>query len=285
MSLDSNIAIITTDSLTADFERAGLYPGQILIIHTSMKALGGYIVGAEQAVVDALMAVITPEGTLMMPTHSSDNTDPATWRRPPVPEAQWDIIRAAMPPYRPESTPTNRMGRINECFRNYPGVVRSGHPAFSFGAWGKHAEYITANQALDNSVAEQSPIGRLYELDGWVGLLGVGYHNNTSLHLADYRAHWRGKVPEFNGSAMLVNGERRWVTYRDDAIAADDFEELGAAFEQSGQVRMTQVGAATLRLMRQRALVDFAVGWLEANRPASLERCGFVPLKADSDGS
>lgn len=76
--------ILTPANLIREFQQAGLYAGQTVI-------------GAEQTVVDALMAVITPEGTLVMPTHSTDNSDPSTWRKPPL------------PPYRPESTPTNRV--------------------------------------------------------------------------------------------------------------------------------------------------------------------------------
>jgi aminoglycoside 3-N-acetyltransferase len=262
----------TVATLVEDFRRAGLHAGQTVLMHTSMRAIGGEIVGGANAVVEALMTLLTPEGTLVMPSHSSDNTDPATWRINPPPPEQWDAIRAAMPPYQSDTTPTNRMSTINECFRTVPGVLRSSHPAFSFCAWGKHAGFVIADQSLDNSVAEQSPTARVYDLDGWVFLLGVGHGNNTSLHLADYRAQWVGKQPEFNGSAMLIDGKRVWVTYRDDAIASDDFDVLGAAFEQTGQVKFGQVGEATTRLMRQRPLVDFAMQWMEANRPASLQR-------------
>lgn len=265
--------LLTTNRLIAEFQHAGLYAGQTVIVHTSMKAFGCTIVGAEQAVVDALMAVITPDGTLIMPTHSSNNTDPATWYLSTIPPEHWKAIRQEMPPYRPESTPTNRMGRINECFRNYPGVLRSAHPAFSFAAWGRHAEHVIANQSLNNSVAEESPVGRIYDLDGWVCLLGVGHSHNTSLHLADYRAQWRGKVREDNASAMLVDGQRQWVTYYDESVASDDFDELGAAFEaNTGAVQISQLANATVRVMRQRALVDYAVTWMEAHRPASLQR-------------
>lgn len=259
--------LITTKTLVHDLTRLGLQAGQILLMHTSMKALGGYVVGDAPAVVDAFMQVVTAEGTLIMPTSSTNNTDPATWGHSPVPPEQWDVVRAEMPPYRPEITPTNRMGAINECFRTYPGVRRSSHPAFSFAAWGQQAEYVTANQSLDNSVAEQSPIGRVYELDGWVLLLGVGYENNTSLHLADFRANYPHKVAEENGSAMLVDGRRQWVTYRDDAIGMEDFAAIGAAFEaETNEVIIGQVAQATVRLMRQRPLVDFAARWLETYR-------------------
>jgi aminoglycoside 3-N-acetyltransferase len=146
-------------------------------------------------------------------------------------------------------------------------VHRSDHPAFSFAAWGKHAEFVTAGQALNNGVAEHGPIGRLYDLDGWVLLLGVDHGNNTSLHLADYRADYAPKTVEHNGSAMLVDGRRVWVTYRDDAIGSDDFVELGEAYEaETGAVTVGNVAGATARFMRQRPLVDWAVGWLERTR-------------------
>lgn len=259
--------IITTKTLVHDLTQLGLRPGQTVLVHTSMKALGGHVVGDAPAVVDALMTVLTPEGTLVMPTNSTNNTDPATWGpKSPVLPDQWDVVRAEMPPYRPDITPSNRMGAINECFRTYPHVRRSSHPAFSFAAWGKHADFVTENQALDNSVAEQSPVGRVYDLDGWVLLLGVGYERNTSLHLADYRAQYPHKEVEENGSAMLVNGRRQWVTYRDDAIGMDDFAAIGASFEQqTNEVVMGKVADATVRLMRQRPLVDYAVYWLEVH--------------------
>lgn len=265
--------LLTTSSLVESFQSLGFFAGQTVIVHSSMKAFGCHIVGAEQAIIDALMTVLTDEGTLVMPTHSSDNTDPATWYKAPVGEEAWDVIRQEMPAYRPESTPTNRMGKINECFRNYPNVLRSSHPAFSFAAWGKHAQFIIENQALNNSVAEESPTGRIYDLNGYVCLMGVSYHNNTSLHLADYRSSWEGKVREYNASAMLVNGERQWVSYYDDAIASDDFEALGRDFElETNAVKTGIIGNATIKLMPQRALVDYAITWMNAHRPASLKR-------------
>ncbi len=260
--------IITTKSLVQELTQLGLCPGQTVLVHTSMKALGGHVVGDAPAVVDALMTVLTPDGTLVMPTNSTNNTDPSTWgSKSPFSREQWPVIRAEMPPYRPEITPSNRMGAINECFRTYPDVRRSSHPAFSFAAWGKHADFVTENQVLDNSVAAQSPVGRVYDLDGWVLLLGVGYERNTSLHLADYWADYPLKQAEENGSAMLVNGRCQWVTYRDEAIGIDDFAEIGATFEQeTDEVVIGKVGNATVRLMRQRSLVDFAIRWLETNR-------------------
>ncbi len=55
----------------------------------------------------------------------------------------------------------------------------------------------------------------------------------------------------------------------EDVVADEgDFERLGAAFEVTGGTRTGRVGEGEARLMRQGELVDFAAGWLAANRPA-----------------
>lgn len=252
----------TRESLAADLGRLGVAPGMTLLVHSSLSRIG-WVVGGELAVIQALLDVLGPSGTLAMPAHAGANSDPSHWRRPPVPEAWWPVVREHTPAFDPEITPTRQMGRIAELFRRWPGARRSYHPQDSFAALGPQAEFITANHSLDNSLGEGSPLARIYELDGWVLLLGVGHGNNTSLHLAEYRQPKPPKRIE-NSSAILEHGQRVWRTYSDLDLNDDPFPELGAEFDQSGQVRVGQVGSAEARLFRQRPAVDFAVGWLAA---------------------
>ena len=79
---------------------------------------------------------------------------------------------------------------------------------------------------------EESRLGRLYCADGNVLLLGAGHANNTSLHLAEYRASFPGKRTHTEGAPVSVEGERRWMQF-DELVWKDD---------------------------------DFAVGWMERNR-------------------
>jgi aminoglycoside 3-N-acetyltransferase len=76
-----------------------------------------------------------------------------------------------------------------------------------------------------------------------------------------------GRRWEDQGSPVLVNGVRRRVRYRKLAGDAADFEQLGADFAvETGQERRGPVGATSARLMAQRAVVDYAVTWMERHR-------------------
>jgi aminoglycoside 3-N-acetyltransferase len=259
---------VTVDALRADFAKLGVKPGMALIVHSSLRSLG-WVNGGPAAVILALEHVLTPDGTLVMPTHTSDLSDPANWVNPPVPEVWWETIRDTMPAYEPDLTPTFNMGVIPETFRKQAGVLRSSHPQESFAAWGKHAALITADHALEDAFGEHSPLARLYDLGGWVLLLGVGHANNTSLHLAEARADIPHRI-EHTGAPMLINGARQWVEYDQINWDSDDFEALGADFaREPGYERVGKVGSAPARLMPQRALVEYGIAWLEQHRAKS----------------
>lgn len=158
------------------------------------------------------------------------------------------------------------MGAVAEMFRKWPGTLRSDHSARSVAANGKYAEYLTTGHDLSNIFGEGSPIGKLYELDGYVLLIGVGYDKNTSLHLADVRAEYPGKHDTTEYSAVIENGNRVWRGYRTLFVDGEDFQEIGYAFEKEFPVNKVSLGNGTITFMKQRALVDFAVKWIEQNR-------------------
>jgi aminoglycoside N3'-acetyltransferase len=149
-------APVTRSRIADDLGRLGVRRGGVLLAHSSLSTLG-WVCGGAQAVVEGLLDALAPDGTLVVPTHTGGNSEPADWRNPPVPRDWWPVIRATA-------------------------------------------------------------------------------------------------------------AGRRWLSWEDVVADEQDFERLGAAFDATGRTRTGRVGEGEARLMRQRALVEFAVGWLVENR-------------------
>src|SRR3546814_6502991 len=54
----------TAATLAADLKALGVVPGDVLMVHSSMKSLG-FVAGGAQAVVEALLSAVGPEGTVV----------------------------------------------------------------------------------------------------------------------------------------------------------------------------------------------------------------------------
>lgn len=262
--------LMTVDSLAEDMRRLGVSSGMTVIVHASFKSLGSWVLGGPVSVILALEKVLGPEGTLVMPAHSNELCDPSTWQNPPVNPAWWDEIRRQMPPYDPDLTPTRMMGAIAESFRKQSGTIRSRHPMLSFAARGKHAERITQNHSYAHGLGNESPLGRIYELGGYVLLLGVTNANNTSLHLAECRADYGTKQNVTVKSPVLQDGKPCWVAYDEVDYDSSDFHLLGECFErETGKVRRGKIGEAESLLIPQRDIVDYAADWMKRTREIS----------------
>ncbi|HWS38305.1 MAG TPA: AAC(3) family N-acetyltransferase [Actinoplanes sp.] len=254
----------TTATLAADLRRLGLTAGDVVIVHSALGAVG-FVAGHVQAVVEALLEVLGPDGTLVVPTHTPDNSDPAGWQRPPVPESWWAAIREQAAGFDPLLTPSRWVGILPETVRTWPGALRSNHPATSFAALGPLAATITGTHPLEQGLGDESPLGAVYRAGGKVLLLGCDHGNNTSLHLAECRL--TDPPTEENGAAVRnPDGTNSWVTWTAPLADETDFDEIGRAYEKTGPVSAGRVGNAESRLMPQRDLVDFAVTWMTENR-------------------
>jgi aminoglycoside 3-N-acetyltransferase len=231
----------TNASFAADFTSLGLQPGMIVMVHSSLSRVG-WTQGGPIAAIRALLDVLGPSGTLVMPAES-----------PQLSDANSQDV------FDPQSTPTT-MGAIPEAFRSYPGTQRSSHPLVSVCANGRHAQAITAEHALEFCEGSGTPFEKLYELDGWTLLLGVGFDRCTSLHYAESLVPNRRTM--LSRLPIVENGVRVWVEKL--SMGTDNgthFPIVGQRFIDRGQVRSGRVGLAAALFFSTRALVDFAAGY------------------------
>lgn len=231
----------TTASLRDDLLALGLRPDMIVMAHSSLSRIG-WTEGGAVTVIAALLDLLGPRGTLVMPAESPQVADPTS-------EGVFD----------PQTTPTT-MGAIPEAFRSFPGTRRSNHPLVSVCANGRRAQEITAEHALEFCEGRGTPFEKLYELDAWTLLLGVGFDRCTSLHYAESLVPARRT--RINRFPLIENGVRVWAEKRD--MASDNgthFPIVGRRFADRGGVRTGKVGDADALFFSTRTLVDFAAGY------------------------
>ncbi len=247
---------ITYDRLRKDLQKLGVCSGDTLFVHSSLSAIG-WVCGGQVAVCNALLDAVGKNGTVVMPAHTPGNSDPAEWEAPPVPAAWHAAIRETMPPFDRDKSPSEGVGAIAECFRHYPGALRSAHPQTSFCACGRDAAYITADHALTPQFGDDSPIGKGLQMDAKVLLLGVGYNRCSALHYAETKL---SKQSVKMGASVSENGVALWKWFYDTDFDADRFPSIGVAFEaQTGSVKIGFVGQAECRLFSMRQAIDFAL--------------------------
>nr|WSW71633.1 AAC(3) family N-acetyltransferase [Streptomyces sp. NBC_00995] len=262
--------------LAGQLTSLGVEHGGVLMVHASLSAVGAVDGGAD-AVAAALREALGPDGTLVVPSFTPENSDTSPQYRARVrglDEREREAVRAAMPAFDPGTTAAPSMGRLSETVRRSPGAARSAHPQTSFAAVGPLAGHVVAGHRADCHLGEGSPLARLHGLRAQVLLLGTGFGSCTAFHLAEYRLP---SPPRRTYRCVVrAGGRRRWWEYEDVALDDSDFAELGAEFERSDDgaaVRAAPVGSATGRLFRLPTAVSFALGWLTAHR-------GEVPAQA-----
>lgn len=258
-TIENTTVFQSKQTLIEHIRGLGIEAGDSIIVHSSMRSLG-WVAGGPQSVVEALMEVVTAEGTIVMPAQSTDNSDPEYWMNPPVPQEWHEQIRQNIPAYDPQLTPLRAMGKIAETFLRHLAVVRSPHPSHSFMAFGKYAAEWMETHPIEDSFGERSPLGKMINNEVKIVLLGVDYDSCTALHLAEARQ--QHITSSRQGAAMSVDGKREWVEYAMLDADSERFPEIGAAFELIHPIKEGKVCQADVKILPMKELIEFGVEWL-----------------------
>lgn len=241
--------IVDKHALTYGLHKLGVRAGMGLIVHSSLRSFG-HVAGGAQTVVDALMEVITADGTLLLPSFNHGT---------PFQEAGPGV-------YDPRSTPTSN-GAIADWFWRRPDVERSLDPTHPFAAWGRHAQRYLAAHHRTLTMGPQSPLGLLHADNGSCLLLGVGYTSNTFHHMVEMTtgAPCLGRRTE-GYPVQLADGRqvigRTWG-WRNSPCPFTDQNRYGAEMRTQGLDHDVLIGACRATLFALQDCFDVVAHMLQ----------------------
>src|SRR6185436_8950937 len=121
---------------------------------------------------------------------------------------------------------------------------------------------ITAGHALESGMGEYSPLGRLYDLDAQILLLGIGHATPATARFTwpSTACPHRGAIGRPRPSTRR-RAERGSTTTTSISTPATSRTSAPRSMQRVAHA-VGRVGAATAHVLRQRDAVDFAVGWL-----------------------
>lgn len=255
--------------LVAQLRAIGVHPGDLLMVHTSLRAIGA-IAGGPQTLLDALLEALGPQGTLAAYVSWQQSSYEATLDGRALTPAQ----RNAWPVFDPAgAAPYDGFGQFNRFICSHPQVRRSAHPDASIAAIGRRAAELTADHALVDGYGPATPLGRIVAEGGRVLMLGAPPGSITALHLAEALARIPGKRRVRYQVPVCVDGESCWREAEEfdtnallDAFVDDDFDaiaHIATDYVVHGHGQRGRVGDASSWLFDAQHLVSFGVAWLE----------------------
>jgi aminoglycoside 3-N-acetyltransferase len=160
--------IITKADLIHAFQASGIEKGDVLLVHSSLSAIG-YVENGPKDVVEALLEAIGAEGHLLMP-----NSPNASF--------QLDYIRQ-LDLFDVENSPS-ALGAISEWFRKLPNAERSTHPTEPVSCIGPDASWFVSDHFGQlTPYNSNSPFSKVIQRKGKILYLGVSLSNaGTNLH-------------------------------------------------------------------------------------------------------
>jgi len=265
---------VTRQDIAAGLAGLGIAPGDVLLVHSSLSRFG-HVEGGADAVIDALLDAVGPEGTVAVPTHT------------------WGTVHARNPVFDVRNSPSI-VGLITETFRKRPGAVRGLHPTHSCAAIGPMAgELSHGHETQVTPCGSKSPYQRLMECGGKIVFLGVTLFVNTSFHALEEIACVPWLFDHFELLYTIDLEGRRWPVpsrrHRSDLKRA--YEELEPVLAGHGALVRGRIGEAPVRVVDAQRMRDALVPMLArdpfltlAEPHATRERARYEAWRAERTG-
>lgn len=255
--IDDQSSVLHKRDIIIQLEQLGIQKGMLLFVNTDSRILGN-LNGGTQVLMEALMEVVGYEGTIVVPCFTPQYKDPACQKDKPARQYWEDIREQALPFDRRLSEPMGSDAFVYQFLRN-EAVIRSYHPLYSFAAWGKYAKLICDKHPLHFALGKDSPLGKIYDMNGYCVLLGCGYEDCTMFEMSRY--HGELFPVRLVSAPIESNRQCMWKDMLDIEHDKNDFPDVGEVMEDRKIVKTAYIGNAKCRMFSAREAVNLATSY------------------------
>ncbi|RPJ46994.1 MAG: aminoglycoside N(3)-acetyltransferase [Chloroflexi bacterium] len=231
------------DQLIAQLHGMGIQTGDALVVHSAYSTIGK-VAGGPDTVIDALLEAVGTDGHLMFPAFS---------------------FHIDTGPYDPATSPTT-MGIIPETARKRPQFYRSDFPRNSVIVAGPRAAQIAENHVSRGHCRAGDPFDRVAMMGGWVMLLGVGFRNNTMVHIGECYADLPHRRPSLAGPYIPLDyADGRQVLYNASGgpQCSEGFAAVEGIMRERNHIIDGYVGVSPVKLMKGKDVIFDTVDLLK----------------------
>ena len=245
----------TEEMLLQQLKSLGIRQTDTIIVHTALKAVGPLDTreksGAE-VLISALRRAV-PEGLLLIPAFTYANI-----RETPV----FDI-RNTMPCV--GAVPTVAARLANEAYdRGDKTCVRSFHVSHSVVAFGqKAAEYIQNDRASNTPTPIHGSIGKLYEENAKILLVGLDLVKATFIHAVDEALEPEGISAPYPVTAIDYDGKEYPREGHNTQGPTARYPIYEPYFQRHGVIVYGKLGDAQVRLLNARRCFETVKAYRE----------------------
>jgi aminoglycoside N3'-acetyltransferase len=252
--------------ITEELRDLGLRPGDVVMVHASLRKVGP-VEGRADGLIAAVLAAIGPRGTMLMVLGAADDHAWVNER----PEAERPALLADAEPFDALRTPAQPdVGTLAEVFRRYPGTVVSDHPEGRFAAHGARARELLDEVPWDDYYGPGSPLEQL-AAGGRILRLGADLDTVTALHHAEYRCSvWpKRRARRYRRVATADGPSIRVVECLDDEhgiadyAGEDYFADLLRDYLNDRRIQAGLVGDAPSELLEAEDVVEYGTRWMD----------------------
>ncbi len=215
----------------------GVRPGMTLLTHSALRRVGP-VAGGADTVIDALLEVLGPEGTLLMSAVSGN-------------------VNPDQPVFHVRYTPAT-VGTLVNVFMERPNVVRSLHPVHSVAGCGPRAEFITAGHLEAHTPwSPDSPYGKLMrDPNGFILFLGTNFTCNTCIHALEIEARVPGLHTRETSTLHICDYNNHWhaIEHHWHSRKKDYYVDMEHVVEAAGGLKYGLIGNGLSRLVDARIL-------------------------------